>query len=138
MFAWETQWFFVFVHSYKLNKHSEPKVIETLDLSFENDSARVETSAGYKFLFVCKTLDHWKFMALFETLASALDATSGFVLSSHWFWASTRSCQNNHGAKLAWAESGAKVVVSKRAYNNRSEALLWDSLVPVMDNTQFE
>ena len=50
-------------------------------------------------------------MAFFETTASALDSASGSVLSSETLGAytqSTRNCQNNRGAKLAWSESKVK------------------------------
>ena len=55
-------------------------------------------------------------MARFETTASAW----GSVLSSEALNAYTQSTRNivktTSGAKLAWAESGAEAVVSKRAY----------------------
>ena len=49
-------------------------------------------------------------MAPFESTASAMNLASGYVLSSE---APSRS--QARGARLARAESGAEVVVSKRA-----------------------
>ena len=57
-------------------------------------------------------------MAIYVTTASALDSASGSVLSSEALSAyakHTQYRQNNRGAKLTWAESGAEVVDSKRA-----------------------
>ena len=48
-------------------------------------------------------------------MASALDSASGSVLSSD-VLSTYANVTNNRGAKLAWAESEAEAVVSKRAY----------------------
>ena len=60
----------------------------------------------------------WRTMALFKTKASALDSAWGSVLSSEALSAYTQSTRNivksTGGAKLAWAESKAEAVTSKR------------------------
>lgn len=44
-------------------------------------------------------------------------------------------CQNNRGAKIAWAESGADAVVSKRAYTD-AETVDWLSYPPYQTTIQ--